>query len=144
VCVLGGISGPARGLVNGFYTFIGGGVTGILTSGKNCKICRWRLSGPPLYFELSSRPNDGGADWLDGAFQLLTMTQTKNVDGVGFNQEAVVNWTILGGTLAALFSCPEQPAPCVVKLNLQFTTGRPLQRIPGGQSLVQRFSGTIN
>jgi hypothetical protein len=148
VCVLGEIVGRAVGVgvfngINGFYKFAGGGVTGTLTSKRNCIVCRWELSGPVLIFELSQFPNDRGVDWLNGTFQLLTMTQTKNVNGVGFNQLAKVNFIILGGVLAPLF-CANGPAPCVIKPNLQFTTDKPLQRIPNGQSLFQRFSGTIN
>jgi hypothetical protein len=145
VCILGGIIGPLRATAigeNGFYKFTGGGITGTLTSRRNCRICRWKLSGPGLSFKWSSLANGRGTDFLNGTFQLLTMTQTKNMNGVGFNQAATADFIISGGTLAPLF-CSDKYTPCFLKLNLQFTTERPLQRIPKGQSIFQRFGGSI-
>lgn len=144
VCILGGIIGPLRATIfegdNGFYKFTRGGITGTLTSRKNCRICRWKLSGPGLSLKWSSLANGRGTDFFQGTFQLLTMTQTKNVNGVGFNQVATADFIISGGTLAPLF-CSDKYTPCFLNLNFQFTTDRPLQRIPKGQSIFQRFGG---
>jgi hypothetical protein len=141
VCVGGQVQGPATGEggfsgINGFYTITGGGVTATLLSPSNCTTCVWALSGPSLNFALGTNP--GSSNLLTGTFQLQNMTQTRNVNGSGFNQGAQGSFTVTGGVLEPYFE-----GNGVIKLHLAFTTDKPLQRIPKGQSLFQRFFGTV-
>lgn len=140
MCVGRRLQGTAQIFVvyHGYYTITGGGVTGTLISPANCDVCRWKLSGHRLYFEMNSNKNGHGIDFLDGTFQLLRMTQTRSANGVGFNQIVLVKFQVLGGALAPYF----QGDHGVVKLYVQFTTDKPVQRIPKGRSLFGRFDGT--
>jgi len=130
--------GPVQGLAtgegnvagyNGFYSINNdGGVKGTLTNGQNCHVCQWTLSGS-MTFEFTSKPNGGGTDFLNGTFTLVSMTQTKNIVGAGFNQNLVVNFNVTGGTLASYFA--NNPT---ITLNIGFTTANSIANLQKGVS----------
>ncbi|HXM20951.1 MAG TPA: PEP-CTERM sorting domain-containing protein [Terriglobales bacterium] len=133
VCIGNNFSGTATGEGqlagdNGFYTLTGGGVTGTLTSAQNCIVCTWSLSGPAIGFDFYSGANKTGTDWLNGSFQLVSMTQTKNINGSSFNQFVTLNFTPTGGILKQYFT-----SGGFIKLNVEFTTAKSIETIPKGQ-----------
>jgi hypothetical protein len=141
VCIGNSLQGKATGEGqflgdNGFYTLSGGGVIGTLTSGPSCIVCKWSLSGNPIGFQFWSGQNQTGTKWLTGTFQLVSMTQTRNINGVGFNQSLVINFTPTGGVLLADFV-----SGGTIRLNVQFTTGKSIMTLPKGQG---RFGWVVD
>jgi hypothetical protein len=121
---------------NGFYTLSNaGGVTGTLVSAQNCHVCTWSLSGS-IGFDYYSGLNETGTYLLGGTFTLVSMTQTKNVNGVGFNQLMTINFSPTGGTLAQYFV-----SGGTIKLNVAFTTANSIMTLPKGQS---RFGWVVD
>jgi hypothetical protein len=122
---------------DGFYAIASATrITGTLISGENCKICQWRMGVGSINFMFTTKPNGQGAVLLTGTFQPITMTQTKDENGFGFNQFLAGNFTPTGGKLLKHFVNNGGAG------SLQFTTRKPIQRIR--QSLSGRFNGILD
>jgi len=140
VCTLGGVGGPGTGQggffgINGFYSITGGGVIGTLTSASGCTTCVWSLNNQSLGFAFGTNP--GGNDLLQGTFTLVSLTQTKNVNGIGFNQALAVNFNATGGSLKSYF----ENGKGTISINIQFTTANSLMTLPKGAS---RFGWVVD
>jgi PEP-CTERM motif-containing protein len=132
VCTAGYVQGTAAGGGNvsgygGWYSIWNQtAVHGTLTNGQGCNVCNWTLSGS-MNFEWTTGKNQTGTDLLNGTFTLVSMSQTKNIIGAGFNQSLVVNFTPTGGLLENFF----ENNPTII-LNLSFTTAKSIANDPKG------------